>query len=298
MTASNIKGPKKCEYETAGVIVGSMASLIDVKDTTISDSGCSYIFSDRTPVVARGIHFTSGYESPYIRVMGSQLEVSESVFSAALQIDPSVKGRAINCDLCTKLNVTGSQFNDLQAYQGGAVFVKNSANGTLQNNSFTGNLARQGGAIYLQNSDLKLFENDFQSNRAESSSFDDKLLRNVLVVVTDISTGGGVFFTCVNPEDSLLKYAQTSANITACFDGISSSSELDDLSQNCEGKENVTKELDLVIGDTNAGCRLQVDGNTFVNNTAETRDSFGNRTSDQLGNNIFFTNKQLQDKKG
>jgi len=72
----------------------------------------------------------------------------------------------------------------------------------MSNNAFTGNVARQGGAVYNQNSELRMISNDFTNNRAESlykvDSEDFNLKKNLLVVVSDISTGGGIFFTCVD----------------------------------------------------------------------------------------------------
>ena len=38
----------------------------------------------------------------------------------------------------------------------------------MEKNAFDSNLAMQGGAIYIQNSELNLFNNEFDSNRAEA----------------------------------------------------------------------------------------------------------------------------------
>lgn len=44
----------------------------------------------------------------------------------------------------------------MQAQQGGAVFLKDTQNGTMTGNTFSNNTAKQGGAIYIQNSELEI----------------------------------------------------------------------------------------------------------------------------------------------
>ena len=146
----DMEGPEQCTFEKAGVIVADFAKLVTVKDTAISESGCSYIFSDRTPVSVHNSEFSLGQDkNPYISMRGGELTVEGSRFKPAAIRDSTVRGRGIYCDYCTELKVFGSSFEGLVGFQGGAVFLKDSVNGLMTGNLFEDNLAMQGGAVYI-----------------------------------------------------------------------------------------------------------------------------------------------------
>ena len=55
--------------------------------------------------------------------------------------------------------VQDSTFKGLTSETGGSIFLRDSLQGFMSNNTFTENQARQGGAIYVENSQLELADN-------------------------------------------------------------------------------------------------------------------------------------------
>ena len=69
MKVKELEGPESCRFDKAGVIVADAAKLVYVKNTAISESGCSYIYSDRTPVTIENSDFSSGqHRNPYVNM--------------------------------------------------------------------------------------------------------------------------------------------------------------------------------------------------------------------------------------
>ena len=65
LTASELKidglsGPEDCKFSNSGVIVADLAASIQISETEINDSGCSYLYSDRTPITVADSTFIDG----------------------------------------------------------------------------------------------------------------------------------------------------------------------------------------------------------------------------------------------
>eukprot|EP00354_Favella_ehrenbergii_P003187 CAMPEP_0170458878 /NCGR_PEP_ID=MMETSP0123-20130129/5718_1 /TAXON_ID=182087 /ORGANISM="Favella ehrenbergii, Strain Fehren 1" /LENGTH=159 /DNA_ID=CAMNT_0010723207 /DNA_START=499 /DNA_END=974 /DNA_ORIENTATION=+ len=140
------------------------------------------------------------------------------------------------------------------------------------------------------------------SNRAEAPQQIEERTRNQLLVITDISTGGGIFFTCIDHSDPFRTFIETQveqnqANSTACssLEGVSTN-DRDELNSTCTTN---TTDINLDIGGSSDTCELRVEGNLFENNTAESTDIV-EKEKDQRspGNNLFFTSKQPLDLDG
>ena len=60
--------------------------------------------------------FKNGTKNSYIHSQGSELVIEGSRFKQGKEVDVNVQGRAIYCDQCTQLNVTGTSFTNLTAF--------------------------------------------------------------------------------------------------------------------------------------------------------------------------------------
>ena len=117
MSVEDLEGPEQCTYDKAAVIVADSAKHVSVEHTVIEKSGCSYIYSDRTPVSINNSNFMSGqHKNPYVSIRGSELNVIGSRFKPADVEDLTVRGRGIYCDYCTSLTISGSKFEGLKGF--------------------------------------------------------------------------------------------------------------------------------------------------------------------------------------
>lgn len=78
---NDLAGPSGCQFEKSGVIVGVQASSIAIHNSNFTANGCSYVWSDRTPVAISNSRFAQGSSSPYVSMRGSVLSISDSIFS-------------------------------------------------------------------------------------------------------------------------------------------------------------------------------------------------------------------------
>lgn len=99
--------------------------------------------------------------------------------------------------------ISSSQFSQLQGYLGGAIYLEDSGAISILDTKFEENTALQGGGIYLINSDLTLSRNTFSANSADSPVMSKDFTRNLVSYIRDLGTGGALFFTCVDEEDSV-----------------------------------------------------------------------------------------------
>ena len=270
---SGLEGPDDCNFENSGVIVGELADSFTITNSIFSDNECSYIYSDRSDVVVTNSTFTGGKLNPYINMKGANLRLTNATLEEAVQ-DLKTFGRGVKCEDCLTVEIETSTFRGLRAYQGGAVYLKDSLSGLFTDNTFDQNLAKQGGAVFVQNSELVVQNNTFFANQARGS-LNETVTRNMLSYIKDIGAGGAVFFTCTDLTDPLGRFVTTKRE------------EDEDCDPNKDPKCNRLDDevsTDGVILDIidNTICDLSISNSTFKANWAE-----------EAGSTIFYTNKNV-----
>ena len=116
-----------------------MAREITLEDITFDGNECSQINSDRTPVTVTNSTFINGMQDSYINLRGAALLVDNTNFTQAQ--DAKAHGRGISCVNCPSVDISNSEFSDLQGYVGGAIYLRDSKDGNIQNTTFYDNLA-------------------------------------------------------------------------------------------------------------------------------------------------------------
>ena len=132
---TKMSAPDSCKFENSGVIVAEFAESVSLENTSITNSDCTYVYSDRTPVKLDNSLFSSGLRKPYILVKDSSIEVKDTTFSDSV-FDSISKGRGLSCIDCTSVDIVTSTFSGLKGYMGGALYLKDSNRVTLTKNTF------------------------------------------------------------------------------------------------------------------------------------------------------------------
>lgn len=151
--------------------------------------------------------FSGGKLSPYISLKGANLKLNNSTLQEADE-DLKTVGRGVKCENCLTVEIETTIFKGLRAYQGGAIYLKDSLSGLFIDNTFDENTAKQGGAVFVQNSELVVQNNTFLGNEA-NGSLTQNVTRNMLNYIKDIGAGGAVFFTCTDLTDPLSRFVPT-----------------------------------------------------------------------------------------
>ena len=119
---TGLPAPDECKFGNSGVIVSELADEVRVEHIEISDSSCSYIYSDRTPVIVTDSKLSGGKKKPYISMIGSSINMEGSTLSDSV-VDNVSKGRGFNCLGCTEVTIKNSNFTGLNGYLGGAIYL-------------------------------------------------------------------------------------------------------------------------------------------------------------------------------